>query len=304
MTTQVLANADKDRDGWLAARRELVTASELPIIMGLVDWETPLGLWQRKLGLKPEPDEREAWDWASEMEEPIARWFASKTGRVVTRSQDLVRNEQWPWLAATLDYETWAPEDQATLDLGPYLGPLDVKTRRAKGEVWDDGVPDYYAPQYEAQGRITGAGGATAAVSIWGAPPIWTDYDCDDALWAQVLEASYAFYKALTDETPPPVSAGDRDNLKAMYPKEEPGTAIVLPADAAEIHAELVTLKAERKQADGRIRLLENRIIEMIGDKEAGLLPGGLGSYSYRTQSRKGYEVKPTSFRKLSYKKS
>lgn len=303
---QVLANADADRDHWLAERKKLVTASELPVIMGLVDWETPLGLWQRKLGLKPEPEGRDDWEWASEMEEPIARWYASKTGRKVERSQELVRHEEWPWLAATLDYMAkWdEPNCVNPIDTITAYAPLDVKTRRAKGEVWDEGVPEYYAPQYEAQGRITGAGRASAAVSIWGAPPIWTDYDCQDELWERVLEASYDFWKRLQTEDPPPITAADRDNLKRMYPEETAGATMVLGAEVADIHRELDAAKMERKAADAKVKLLENRIIETMGERETAMLPGGLGWYTYRTTHRKGFTVEPKSFRQLRYKKA
>jgi len=46
------AKAFSSEAEWLAWRRGLITASEMPIIMGVSPYLTPFELWEQKLGLK------------------------------------------------------------------------------------------------------------------------------------------------------------------------------------------------------------------------------------------------------------
>lgn len=288
-----LASAD-DRAAWLEARRGLLTASDIPALMGTSKWKSPLRLYSEKKGLLAEQESTEAMDWGREMEEPVARWFERRTGRSVTRAQVLLASTKHPWLGCTLDYwQQLSVSERA---------PLEIKNSRST--EWEDGhVPPSVYDQVQAQMLVTGAARASVAVCLFGAPPVYQDFDRDPGRITVILDACQEFLRRLERDDPPPSPGGDKELLNEMYPTATPGLVVSLSDDASEWHAELEATKREEKRCGERRAELENKIKLALGSASAGVLPNGLGTYTWEERSRKEYVVRATTFRQFGFKK-
>jgi len=86
---------------WHEFRQKHLGASDSPIYMGASPWETPYGLWQQKLGLKPGPEENDAMRRGKE-KEPLAREVFCH--RMNLRFEPVVvKNAKYPHLCASMD---------------------------------------------------------------------------------------------------------------------------------------------------------------------------------------------------------
>jgi predicted phage-related endonuclease len=157
-----------------------------------------------------------------------------------------------------------------------------------------------YQVQVQHEMAVTGAAWASLAVLIGGQKFLWMDVprnqDFIDALVAREAE----FWSRVERRDPPPPDASEacRELLKRLYPREEQGKTIALPAECLKWDEQLREEKAVLKVVEPRIREAENNLIAALGEAEVGILPDGT-RYSYKTQARKGYVVEAKSFRVL-----
>ncbi len=91
------------RDGWLEARKSMVTASDVACLFGLNPYKTRDQLRMEKLGLADEDPATDAMFWGSELEGSVLAGYAKKYGRIVRRCGILFRSNETPALGATLD---------------------------------------------------------------------------------------------------------------------------------------------------------------------------------------------------------
>jgi putative phage-type endonuclease len=91
---------------WLAARRELVTATDIPILLGLSPYRCEADLAEEKLGLAEPVESTIRMRIGQALEDLIAETYAAKTGRTVRHSPYLWRSGSIAWAGASLDRRT------------------------------------------------------------------------------------------------------------------------------------------------------------------------------------------------------
>lgn len=289
---RVIADAS-DRASWLAARGKLIGASDVPAIMGLSPWATPLSLYAAKLGYLPEPEASERLEWGLRLEEPIRQAYEERTGRPTRRAQQLLGSLTCDGLGATLD--AWATVDGAEV-------PLEIKTtHEAGGAGWADGVPEHYRAQIHAQMYVVGAELASAAVLIGGQRMRWFDLEADAEFTAAMVERVREFQARLRDRRPPAPTGddADMDALRALFPKEAAGAEADLAA-LADLDAEYSQVDAEIKRLEARKEIIRQTVAEAIGAAEVGRVSASV-AWTWKTVERKAYtvEVKASSLRQL-----
>lgn len=142
------------RDVWLDARRRGIGSSDLPAVMNLSGFKTPLHVYHDKRGALPHDDEfSEAAHFGVLFEDPLARDWARRN-RTVVESIGLIANESDPWQMCTLDRLcTECPLDRSVRS----LCALEVKTRNAfVANLWRQGPPDDVLAQVLWQILVTG----------------------------------------------------------------------------------------------------------------------------------------------------
>ena len=149
--------AIKTREEWLAVRHSGVGASECSAIVGLNPYMTNVQLWEYKTGLKEPEDigDKPYVKYGTDAEKYLRGLFALDFPqyKVGYKDFDIVRNEKYPFIFATLDGRLVERETGRR-------GILEIKTteilRSLSKENWKDKVPDNYYLQLLHQLLATG----------------------------------------------------------------------------------------------------------------------------------------------------
>lgn len=300
------------RADWLAARQDFgIGSSDVPAIMGLSRFQSPLALYHRKLGLQSDSAAyAEHAEWGHILEEPIAKRYAMKTGReVIDPNGDgnwtIARNIERPWMIASVD--RFVRHGGTPLPPAAGLGVVEIKNAHLfMADEWsvdnNNEPPVEYQVQAQHQLAVTGLQWCSIAALIGGVKFVWADIVRDEPLIEKLIEIESAFMKRLHDRNPPEADGSEstRELLKKLYPHDT-GEVTELPIDALEWHNELVEYKKIAKTAGEKAAEMENKLRAAIGDATMGVIPGGV-AYTNKLQRREGYEVKPTEFRVLRLK--
>jgi putative phage-type endonuclease len=121
---------------WQEERRKGITATDLPVILGLASWASPYSLWAQKSDIINPPPDSDRWRLGRELQPYIVRRWAEATERGEGLDGGLWRSTARPWQMATPDRVHW------TLD-GTYPeAVLEVKSwADMDRHAWDDGPP-------------------------------------------------------------------------------------------------------------------------------------------------------------------
>lgn len=264
------ATAEKlTREEWLELRRKSLGASEAAAALGVSPYQTPVELWQRKVGLIPDQEESEAMRWGSLLEPVILGEYARRTGRRIVGEQGFTRHPGYPCLTATPDAVT---EDGRLVE---------VKTASAWAKEWgdedSDEIPDHYLIQVAHQMAVTGAEVADVAVLIGGQRLRIYTVPRDESLVQEVVRGGLRFWEHVERQEPPTWGRMTPQTLAVRFP-ECHGEAEWSAEDAAAI-GQLVT----EIEMDGRsLKLVEERldrlkalVLERMGNAQVGRLPDG-----------------------------
>lgn len=144
------------REEWLDKRSIGIGASESAAILGLSKWETPIGLWRKKIGGKTKDvSSNEAVQRGNRMEPAIREFFKALHPEYTVEHYpfDILYQRDRPYLFATLDGELVSEEGKH--------GILEIKTAEPKGSAgwkeWLHGnLPKNYLVQCIHQLAATG----------------------------------------------------------------------------------------------------------------------------------------------------
>jgi putative phage-type endonuclease len=303
----VLAHADIDRPAWLEARKGLITAGEVPYVLGMYGDGARLRLWYEKAGFveRETADDFEGAQMGHRLEPLNAELFAERTGRELVRRQQLIQSKSYPWLGATLDYTQHVnPADKAGC-------PVELKstgTRRNWPESEADirfpdvefvGEPSLrYQAQLQAQLICFGASWGSISV-VLGSPFMhhrFGDFERHERFCSMILARTRAFWDSLQRGIPPEPdgsATAQRTLREAAARRAEAGKRRRLPKEALSWADELERARTEQRDAARRERLYEGAILTAMGAAERGDLSDGRAYQLVRT-SRKGYKVAPS----------
>ena len=149
--------AIKTREEWLEIRKSGLGASEVSAIVGMNPYMTNIELFEYKTGIKEPEDigDKPYVKYGLEAEKHLRALFALDFPqyKVGYKDFDLVRNEKYPFILATLDGRLIERETGRK-------GVLEIKTteilKSMSRENWKDQVPDNYFVQCLHQLLTTG----------------------------------------------------------------------------------------------------------------------------------------------------
>ena len=292
----VMIGHSSSREDWLETRGSGIGASEVASVLG-VGFLAPAELWAQKTGQIPADDlsEVERIEWGNRLESVVAHAYAEPryAGRPVKMSGQLLRSTVYPWAIATLDAVTLHPEHGWV--------PLEIKTASAfLASEWQDGPPEPYYLQVQAQMLVTGARWASVACLIGGNQLVWCDIERDETAIARIVAGCSRMWAYIVECTmPPPDNTPEWARVFAtLNPESADASVVDLDESDLELAAELEAAKAARKAAEERETLAKNRLIERIGNASEARFRDGTG-FTYRTQHRAGHTVAPSTFRVL-----
>lgn len=254
-------------DDWFRVRREGITGTDLPKILGLSKYGNSLAVWRDKRG-ELDDSAGEAAFWGTVLEDPVAQEWARRHGSTVN-PVGVIANADRPWIRASLDRLVESCPDGN--------GPcgLEVKTRSAyKAGSWREEVPDDTLAQVEWGLIATGLAHMHVAVLIGGQRFLAYRVDPDPTLQAFLVEQAEPVWQAVVEGNPPEVSA-DSDGvllaqLNDMY-RNRAGDVELPPEAAAHLDVyrnALATERETKKDKEGA----KAELVRLLGDGETGLL--------------------------------
>jgi len=300
----------KDRSQWLGLRQSDVTASVAGALLGIHEYQTAYGLWALKSGLITEDAEETAPMRRGRLLEPVALQLLSElrpTWRV-ERGQHYFRDSE-ARIGATPDAFAIDPERKG-------FGIVQIKTVepsifRRKWKSDDEFAapepPIWIVIQAIIEAHLTGASWAVVT-------PLVVGFGLDlpiieipiHAELMNILRAKVAtFWKRVETKTPPEFDyVKDGKLISRMYGADD-GSEVDLSTDnmLPGLAEELAVLKERMKADEKRRTEIENEFKAKIGSASIAYL-ADRQRVTWKTQSRKGFVVEPTSYRVLRFLKA
>jgi putative phage-type endonuclease len=300
---------------WLEERRKSIGASEVPTVLGLNPFDSPLQLYLRKRGEIPEKEMTEAMRLGHLLEPAIAEMYATETGRPVVDPGPyaVYRNENHPFLHATLDRMVLiVVPDTAKARGGTARGDLQIKNVGARmASHWEDQPPLYVQAQVQTELIAAEMSWGSIAALLAGQRFVWSDVRENKRFQEHLIVKVEAFWMRIEKGDPPPAASQDADVLKLLWPQHVEEKIVELPDKASLLDSEIAVLDDQIKVLDDQIKARKdrrdecaNQLKQLIGDAERGVLPNEQGSWQWKTSPVAGYTVKPTTKRTLRRLKS
>lgn len=277
MTSAIVADS-RDREAWLLARRSMVCASDVPVILG--HWGSVARLWAEKRGEAEPIADTEQLLLGRLMELAIIEAYSARTGnKAISDGRLYTQTRGGLTLGATLD--AWTEVDGLEV-------PLEVKNVGAwNASEWENGPPDRYIAQVQAQMLVTSTPFAIVCALIGGQRLSIHRVDRDTALQVRILTAAQAFWQRVESGECPP----DREHHKhvkasggevAWSLDTEEGQTIALLTKRADM------LSAQIKAHESELDDVRGQIKAAIGTRERATV-GDLGGWAYTSQSKTSY---------------
>lgn len=242
-------------EGWLAARRHLITATDIPILLGISPYACEADLADQKRGYA-DIEENLPMRVGSFLEPLVAAEYTRVTGKRVRRFHVMVRHDDVWWAAASPD--------------GQVVGErrlLEFKTSGSRSR-FADGLPEDVQAQVVWQLGVTGYPVADVVVLVGNSELLIIEVTADPALFADLLRIAEDFRRRLGEGGP---FARSEERIRRDHPVDD-GTAIQADNDTAEAVRALLALRASIARYEDDEKRLKAAIEARMGD--AALMTG------------------------------
>lgn len=313
MTLTETIPADPTDPAWHEARRTFIGASDAPAVLGISPWATPLDVWASKLNIGQQFEGNLSTDMGHALEELIARtWLEQHDGWTMKDPKITLRHPEHRHIAASIDREAYPPasvyEEGGTaarcfqLVECKYVGPTTAYQ-------WANGVPVYVQAQCQVQMAVTGARRVhVAALIVDYGPRFFTAViERNDAVIDEIIGRLNQFWAEHIEGGARPDTDGMnpdqvRRRLEDMYRPPAEGNAVRLPHELATLVADIKRTKALIRDLEKQAKAAENELRLFMVDQQATdafIDDNEKPAVTWRAIQRKGYEVAPSEYQKL-----
>lgn len=270
---------------WFDFRRKHITGTDVPAILGLSKWSSPLEVWMVKTGKKiPEREETDAMIWGRHLEEACRCWTAEAIGHTIEPNKDTIYvHEELDWLCCTPDGFVVEKVGRNLLPTKYWEGKCPSVYSR---DEWSGGVvPKYYGQQVQIGLEITGLTEGILSALI--SPELKWGVVGPDPNLERTLETLTNFWEHhVQRDVPPAASASDRDTLilRELHPADD-GEVVALSPKCIAASNRLDWLEKQRSLLKEQRDLLRNMLRQEIGDHSFAALPAE-GGWAYTRDSK------------------
>lgn len=283
------------REDWLKARRKVITATDMPAILGVSPFSSALAVYEEKALGTSAVEENERMRFGRRLQRPVMDEYCERTGRPANdHGMDISIHPTYNYIGATLDGDQKDPKKGE--------GVLEIKTTDWIDE--DEEPPLHWQVQVQHQMMVTNMHWGTIACLVRGNHLVWWDIDADRELHRQLEQQARDFWKRVKEQVPPEPDGSEAAAraIKHIYGKEDPGKTVPLGLPHLELVAAWEMAKNEKAAVEKAESALKQQVQLILGDAEVGLLPDGT-KLSWKTQTRKGYVVQDSEMRVLRHLK-
>jgi len=248
--------------------------SELPIIMGLSKFTTPLQLWRRKLGLEPAPAATFPMKIGIAFEEPAFKLYCEEKNLNpdAFKGQFYVQDTNREWLHGYIDFFN-EKEGQ--------LFEFKIVSSVNNLEAYKVQVNGYLALTGLSKGKLV------YLINNWGFKEFEIEFD--EALWRKSLESADYFYQCILNETPPITNVIseeqwqelDNELIQVLYQLEE----------FENEYDELSKKRDELREKAKEIMVKKNYPKVITNNFTAMITESKRTSYDYKAMAKDGIDV-------------
>ena len=264
-----------DRAAWLAARRLGLGGSDVPAVLGISPWRTPLQVWSEKVGLAGDDGGSSyVLRRGTHMEPLLWRELEGEVPglKVIPLAFQIAVGAE-PWMRYSPDAFLRIEAD------GSYAEALGEGKSHPRGSSdWADGAPAHVVCQVQWGMHVCDLPQAFVAVDL-GTEFKWQRIERDSAWIETHLPTFRAFWESVVSETPPAPTGdeGDRAVLQRLWPKPQDGRTVSLPDKVFDLSFEWDELAAQQLATKKRLDQIKAEIEAEMKDAEWGTLPDGSG---------------------------
>jgi YqaJ-like viral recombinase domain len=290
-----------NREEWLGWRKLDVTASVIGALFDVHPYVTALKLYVEKRGVEFPTEETKTMRRGRWLEPAIGAAVAELRPDWEIRAPGLYLRDGTLRLGATPDFYIY----------GDPRGPGVLQVKSVAPSVyhndWDHGAEPPLWITLQTATEVMLSNSAFGAVACMLVDPHQMDVQIIDLgprqpkAEAKIVDAVHEFWQRVQDGIEPEPDYGrDTDVIRALHPREAPGKSINLFGNnhIPELLEHRSILKETITDAEKRCKVIENEIKCLLKDAETVT---GLQGWriTYKTESIKGYEVKPRTQRPL-----
>lgn len=287
--------AKQKREDWLQERRKGIGSSDASAIMGVSPWKTRRHVQLEKLEGVADEKESELLRLGQLMEPVILALYEDRFKEKPRRVNQIVYSKQWPWMLASLDAKIGGNR--------PFEAKMVVFPHGNWGEENTDDIPVQYVIQTQHQMAVTGAELVEVPVIMFGKLKMYRVQRNAELIGIIVDKEQEFWNKHILEKIPVDPEFDHPSTLElfnSIYPIET--KTVDLTDQALEVVTKYQGLGQLVSQGITARDSLKAEILSMLGDAEWGFLPDG-NIVHRKMINRKGFEVAPTTFPKLSIEK-
>ena len=247
---------------WEFLRRYSVGGSEVAVLVGKAHYGSPLKLYHDKRGEIPDLldiDKEFIFGYGHCVEDHVVEKTCSLLGAIHYPEHRMFHHKDYSFITANPDAILMFPDGSLAL--------FEAKTAtRHKKDDWQDGIPEYYAPQPQQYLAVLNdprlKKGYIGAV-FGGLPSDFKAhlYEKNDAMAEEQIRAICHFwYNHIQKEVPPPLIGSAEKDIEAIYCTKQTGTGsgtLSLPAYTADEFGIYFDLKESRSIIDKKVKELK-----------------------------------------------
>lgn len=193
-----IVKVEQSSKEWIEWRKNLITATDCPTLLGVYPYATPYQGWQRKTGKLPEQEETEAMR-RGKRDEPIAReWFNKIFG--LDMMPACIESNDFPFMGASLD---------GISRCGKYI--LEIKSNGSKyHQELEKGLPEFHMCQMQHQLICTDNTIHKAFYLSWNdGNAIVKEVYLDESFKNEYIPKAKKFWENCFFDEPPPLESKD-----------------------------------------------------------------------------------------------
>lgn len=249
-------------EDWLRIRQTMIGGSDVPALLGISKYKTPLQLYMEKIAEQP-----------VELEDSDRLWFGKELEPVIARRWSLERDLPTENVNAILQHDTLpymgADVDRRIVGTGGNPGILEIKTTNPYTyKQWaDHGVALDHMAQIQHYLYITGYTWGSFAILVGGQQFHTLDVQRNDQLIDMIASRITRFWNdyVLPRIPPPAISTAD---TAALYPVAEKKKTMIVVPEMYEFVRRIREIKTQQKKLDDEYETLSVEIQNHMQDTE------------------------------------
>lgn len=282
---------EEDEEAWLAARTRGIGGSDVGPICGVSPFSSARKIYLNKTGqfadaLRPGAAAKERMMFGHLLEPVVADEYARRNADNIKGIHVInatLRHKDHPWAIANIDRLIEYPDGS--------LGILECKTTSEYGnDAWEDGdIMLTYIYQLNWYLWILGLEKGAFACLVGGNKYYYYDVPRNDELLEEVIipAAKDFWFNNVKKLVEPPMQSSDTDFANALYSDVVKNSEIFLEEDTANDLANTVfECKAVIKETKATMEEAQNRLKDLLKDKEIGYTKDYIVKWSPRKQNR------------------